>query len=69
MLQTINLLAHFGWPLNRQTGDWCFMLLNHIMKQVESGKMTPAPGAVRLSDFCYCGIFNQVRCADIRENT
>lgn len=39
--------------------------VNYIMKQVESGKMTPEQGAVRLSDFCYCGIFNQVRCADI----
>jgi hypothetical protein len=44
--------------------------VSHIMKQVESGKMTPVQGAIRLSDFCYCGIFNQVRCADIiRENT
>lgn len=39
--------------------------VRHIMKQVESGKMTPEQGAIRLSDFCYCGIFNQVRCADI----
>lgn len=43
--------------------------VSYIMKQVESGKMTPEQGAIRLSDFCYCGIFNQVRCADIiREN-
>lgn len=39
--------------------------VKHIMKQVEAGKMTPEQGANRLSDFCYCGIFNQVRCADI----
>lgn len=39
--------------------------VNFIMKQVEAGKLTPEQGAVRLSDFCYCGIFNQVRCADI----
>ena len=39
--------------------------VKHVMKQVESGKMTPEQGAIRLSDFCYCGIFNQVRCADI----
>ncbi|HMM22120.1 MAG TPA: hypothetical protein PKA10_15480 [Selenomonadales bacterium] len=39
--------------------------VNFIMKQVDSGKMTPEQGAIRLSDFCYCGIFNQVRCADI----
>lgn len=43
--------------------------VNHIMKQVESGKMTPEQGAIRLSDFCYCGIFNQVRCADIIKDT
>ena len=43
--------------------------VKHIMKQVEAGKMTPEQGANRLSDFCYCGIFNQVRCADIiRDN-
>ena len=39
--------------------------VKHIMRQVEAGKMTPEQGALRLSDFCYCGIFNQVRCADI----
>lgn len=39
--------------------------VRHIIQQVESGKMTPEQGAIRLSDFCYCGIFNQVRCADI----
>lgn len=39
--------------------------VNYIMKQVDAGKMTPEQGAIRLSDFCYCGIFNQVRCADI----
>lgn len=39
--------------------------VSHIMRQVETGKMTPEQGALRLSDFCYCGIFNHVRCADI----
>lgn len=39
--------------------------VNHIMRQVETGKLTPEQGAIRLSDFCYCGIFNQIRCADI----
>lgn len=44
--------------------------VNHIMRQVEAGKMTPEQGAIRLSDFCYCGIFNQIRCADIiKDNT
>lgn len=39
--------------------------VKHIMKQVESGRMTAEDGARKLADFCYCGIFNQVRCADI----
>jgi hypothetical protein len=39
--------------------------VKYIMHQVELGKMTPEQGAIRLSDFCYCGIFNQVRCAQI----
>lgn len=39
--------------------------VSYIMKQVEANKMTPEQGAIRLSDFCYCGIFNQVRCAEI----
>jgi len=32
---------------------------------VDKGKMTAEEGAIKLSDFCYCGIFNQVRCTDI----
>jgi len=39
--------------------------VNYIMDQVDKGKMTPEEGAIKLSDFCYCGIFNQVRCAEI----
>ena len=40
------------------------------MKQVEANRMTPEEGAIKLSDFCYCGIFNQIRCAEIlEENT
>lgn len=39
--------------------------VNYIMKRVKSGKMTPEEGANRLCEFCYCGIFNQVRCAEI----
>jgi hypothetical protein len=27
--------------------------------------VTPEEGAVELATFCYCGIFNQIRCADI----
>ena len=44
--------------------------VKHIMKQVEANRMTPEEGAIKLSDFCYCGIFNQIRCAEIlEENT
>ncbi len=39
--------------------------VNHIMKQVENGKLTPMEGAMKLSDFCYCGIFNHCRAAEI----
>ena len=39
--------------------------VEHIQKKVNSGKLTPDEGAVELSNFCYCGIFNQVRCAQI----
>jgi hypothetical protein len=43
--------------------------VNHVMEQVEKGRMTPEEGAIKMANFCYCGIFNQVRCADIiREN-
>ena len=44
--------------------------VNHIMKRVKKGKMTPEEGAKELAEFCYCGIFNHIRCADIiGENT
>ena len=44
--------------------------VNHIMKRVKKGKMTPEEGAQELAEFCYCGIFNHIRCADIiGENT
>ncbi|HMM20677.1 MAG TPA: hypothetical protein PKA10_08040 [Selenomonadales bacterium] len=39
--------------------------VRHIMRQVEKGRMTPEDGAIQLANFCYCGIFNQVRCAEI----
>lgn len=39
--------------------------VQHIMQQVEKGRLTPEEGAVKLANFCYCGIFNQVRCAQI----
>lgn len=39
--------------------------VKHIMEQVEKGRLTAEQGAIKLANFCYCGIFNQVRCADI----
>lgn len=40
-----------------------------VMDQVDKGRLTPEAGAIKLANFCYCGIFNQVRCADIiKEN-
>lgn len=44
--------------------------VQHIMQRVEKGRLTPDQGAKKLADFCYCGIFNPVRCADIiQDNT
>lgn len=44
--------------------------VEHVMKQVDKGKLTAEEGAIKLANFCYCGIFNQVRCAEIiEENT
>lgn len=43
--------------------------VKHVMQMVEKGKYTPEEGAHKLANFCYCGIFNPVRCADIlRDN-
>ncbi|MDF1592499.1 MAG: hypothetical protein P1P89_13360 [Desulfobacterales bacterium] len=39
--------------------------VKHVMKRVQKGKWTPEEGALKLATYCYCGIFNQVRCADI----
>lgn len=39
--------------------------VQYIVDQVEKGRMTAEEGAIKLSDFCYCGIFNQVRCAGL----
>jgi len=44
--------------------------VNQVMKRVQKGKLTPEEGAKKLAEFCYCGIFNHVRCADIiQKNT
>lgn len=42
--------------------------VQYIVDQVDRGRMTPEEGAVKLSDFCYCGIFNHVRCAGLIED-
>lgn len=39
--------------------------VKHIMEQVEKGKLTPEEGSLKLANFCYCGIYNQVRCTEI----
>lgn len=39
--------------------------VKHIIKQVEAGRLTPEEGSIKLANFCYCGIFNQVRCSEI----
>lgn len=39
--------------------------VQHIMDQVKQGRLAPEQGARKLASFCYCGIFNQVRCAEI----
>jgi hypothetical protein len=41
--------------------------VNHIMNRVKKGKLTPEDGAKELAEFCYCGIFNHIRCANIIE--
>ena len=40
-------------------------LVRQIRKAVKDGRMTPEEGAKILAKPCYCGIFNQVRCADL----
>ena len=39
--------------------------VKYIMRRVQKEKMTPEEGAVELAKYCYCGIFNQVRCTEI----
>lgn len=44
--------------------------VEHMMDQVRKGRLTADEAAIKLANFCYCGIFNQVRCSDIiSENT
>lgn len=37
----------------------------YVMRRVKKDKITPEEGAKMLAEFCYCGIFNHIRCADI----
>ena len=39
--------------------------VQHVAKRVKKGKITEAEGAKELAEFCYCGIFNHIRCAKI----
>lgn len=39
--------------------------VQYIVDQVDKGRMTAEEGSIKLANFCYCGIFNQVRCADL----
>lgn len=41
--------------------------VNHIINQVQLGRLTAEEGSRKLANFCYCGIFNPVRCANIIE--
>lgn len=41
--------------------------VQYVIEQVRKGKMTPQQAGDRLSSFCYCGIFNQNRAADLIE--
>ena len=39
--------------------------VEYVIEQVRKGKMTATEAGDRLSSFCYCGIFNQIRAANI----
>lgn len=41
--------------------------VQYVVDQVAKGRFTAEEGAMKLSNFCYCGIFNQVRCEHIIE--
>ncbi|MEG6522668.1 hypothetical protein [Desulfotomaculum sp. 1211_IL3151] len=43
--------------------------VQHMIDQVRKGRLTEEQAATKLANFCYCGIFNQVRCANIIEET
>ena len=39
--------------------------VDYVKRRVKKNKITPEEGAKMLAEFCYCGIFNHIRCADI----
>ncbi|NLI91794.1 MAG: hypothetical protein GX434_06175 [Peptococcaceae bacterium] len=41
--------------------------VQHVREQVVKGRLTAEEGAIKLANFCYCGIFNPVRCVEILE--
>ncbi len=43
--------------------------VQYMIDQVRKGLLTADEAAIKLANFCYCGIFNQVRCADIISET
>ncbi|KJS23660.1 MAG: hypothetical protein VR72_00705 [Clostridiaceae bacterium BRH_c20a] len=43
--------------------------VEHMMDQVKKGRLTADEAAIKLANFCYCGIYNQVRCSDIISKT
>ncbi|MFZ5943256.1 MAG: hypothetical protein ACOYVD_04045 [Bacillota bacterium] len=43
--------------------------VEHMFDQVRKGRLTEDEAAIKLANFCYCGIFNQVRCAEIITET
>lgn len=43
--------------------------VQYMIDQVKKGRLTADEAAIKLANFCYCGIFNQVRCANIISET
>ncbi len=43
--------------------------VQYMMDQVEKGRISPEDASIKMANFCYCGIFNQVRCTEIIKET
>ncbi|MBE3572575.1 MAG: hypothetical protein IMW95_06455 [Moorella humiferrea] len=39
--------------------------VEYMIDRVKKGRISPEKAAEELASFCYCGIFNQVRCANL----